>query len=261
MTIADNLNNARIDFPVDEINIKTANEIKIATKKAIVRTDNNVILGVVGNSYKLIPHQQVIDHIEKALPDELMEKHITLCRSGAVMFAKYETRRIKQAEIKKGDIVRFGLEVFNSYDGSMPVGFRFVAMRLACLNGITIPQSIARLSVKHVGSANFSSIQRDFNKRLPLLMRTADKWQSWSRINPTEKKINNFLKKNTGARLRKIFSEDYQASRDKTVWELFNIITQYATHRIRVKNPENTRLAQLNFDRTITDNFYHYNWM
>lgn len=250
-----------INFPVAEKRLKTIDGLAVPNK-AIVRTDKNIVLGVMGEDYQLVPHQTVIDAVEKELSEELTNRKISICRHGAVMFAKYETPNIKAVEIRKGDVVRFGVEVFNSYDGSLPVGFMFVAMRLVCTNGMTIPKSIARISVKHTSGITLDNISKEFTNRVPLYMKTADKWREWSEFTPRKNRVNDFFKKHTGDRMKKIFEEKFDASTDKTLWGLYNSLTYYCTHEIKVQkgNEQNKRLAQFNFEKGLLSEFYNFNW-
>lgn len=253
--------NTNYNFNVVEKNLKTEDGLRVPNK-AIIREDTNRVLSVMSHEYKLIKHEEVIRDFEKALAGEISDRKITLCRDGAVFFARYLTPRVKSIEIKKGDIVRFGVEVFNSYDGSLPVGFVFTAIRLVCKNGMTIPKSIARISVRHIGNPDLTNIRDGFQKRLPLYLKSSDRWSEWSNITPTEELVDTFLKYNFGKRHQKMFGDLYKQSQDKTVWGLYNVFTRYSTHDIKVRkdNLQNKRLAQWSFDQKIIDRFYNYNW-
>jgi len=249
------------NFPVEERKIKTIDGLDVP-RKAIVRTDTNKVLSVMGEEYALVKHSDVLDNIEKTIPTELINRKITLCKDGAILFARYETPKIETVEVKKGDIVKFGVEVFNSYDGSLPVGFVFIALRLVCTNGMTIPKSIARLSVRHTGGVKLNNVQEEFTRRLPLYFNTANRWREWADVTPSQEKTDAFLKSVMGERLRKQFGEEYQSAKDKTVWGLYNLLTYYNTHNINVRknNTENKRLAQFNFEQRVLGNFYNYKW-
>lgn len=251
----------RIDFPIDIQKVQTSDGL-IINQKAIVRTDTNQVLGVVGNDYEFIRHEEVLQNMEKNLPTELTCRQITMCKDGAVMFAHYETPKIKGVDIKLNDIVSFGLEVFNSYDGSMPMGFQFVAKRLVCLNGMTIPRSIAHIAVRHTSFYNLGKINTEFNRKLPLLQQSVDKWRDWSKLTPKKSRVDSFLKTHVREQLRKRFETEYATGEDKTVWRLFNILTAYNTHEIKVRteNAQNKRLSQLNFEKEVIFPFYAQNW-
>jgi len=256
------MNNLKaVDFPVEEKELQTINGLSVPNK-AIIRTDTNDVLGVMGEDYKLIHHKDVIKKVEKDIPTELTDRKITLCKNGAVMFAKYETPRIRAVEVRKGDIVKFGIEVFNSYDGTFPVGFMFAAIRLVCTNGMTIPKSIARISVRHTANVELDNISDEFNRRVPLYMKTANRWREWTEIIPTSERVDAFFKKTLGDRLKKFFEEEYQVASDKTLWGLYNIFTYYNTHNIKTRknNEQNKRITQFGFEKRLLNEFYDFDW-
>lgn len=251
----------RYDFEVVEKRLKTEDGV-IVPSKAIVRADTNEVLSVMSNEYKVIRHSEVLNQFEKSLGDELSNRKVTLCKNGAILFARYETPKIESIEVKKDDIVKFGVEAFNSYDGSLPVGFVFTALRLVCTNGMTIPKSIARISVRHIGNPDITNIREDFAKRLPLYLKTANKWREWADITPEEVVVDKFFKEMFGKRHQKAFAELYKQSEDKTLWGLYNMFTRYSTHDIKVRknNEQNKRLAQWNFEQKVINRMYNYNW-
>lgn len=251
------------DFPIAEKKLSVVGLAGIEVpNKAIVRTDKNMVLGVMGEDYQLVPHKTVIQAFEKDLKAELTKRSVTLCKDGAVMFAKYETPRIKAVEVKKGDVVKFGIEVFNSYDGSLPVGFMFTALQLICLNGATIPRSIARISVKHTANVSLDNIEKAFTERLPLFIKTSEKWNEWAQTTPKKNRVEEFFKASTGDRLCKHFQESYEGLSDKTVWGIYSMVTHYITHEIKVRknNEQNRRLAQLAYEKNLINDFYNFLW-
>jgi len=250
-----------VNFEVVEKKLKTVDGIDVP-HKAIVRADNNMVLGVMGEDYKLVKHSDVLDQIESKIPTTLQNRRINICKSGAIMFAKYETPRIQNVEVKKGDIVKFGIEIFNSYDGSLPVGFMFTALRLVCTNGMTIPKSIARICVRHTAGLELDNIKEAFANRLPLYMGTANKWREWTNITPKADRVQSFFKDRLGKRLSKQFEENYKKAEDKSLWGLYNLFTYHCTHdiKVRAKQEQNKRLAQFNFEKNVINDFYSYKW-
>jgi len=251
----------KVDFPVEEKRLQTAEGI-LAPAKGILRTDTNKVLGVVGLDYKMVLHKAVIEGIEKNVPSRLQNRRITVCRDGAIMFSYYNTPDIADECIQDGDIVQFGLEAFNSYNGELQVGFMLRARRLKNNSSLFIPKSIANISMKHSGRMDIESIKSAFLKRMPLFMQTASKWKEWTKITPPEFKVKEFLEKAVGERLQKDLMFDYQASPDKSVWGLYNVLAHYSTHAIKThkSNEENKRVTQFNFEKKIFTNFYFVDW-
>jgi len=86
-------------------------------------------------------------------------------------------------EPRPGDIVRLGLEVHNSYDGSSHFSLAFVAERLTCLNGMMVDFLLGGFRFRHYGENGafnqeldqaMDSIRRldaQSNKLLPAMQR------------------------------------------------------------------------------------------
>ena len=252
---------SKIDFPVEEKRLQTAEGI-LAPAKGILRSDTQAVLGVVGLDYKVIRHKEVLENIEKNIPTRLQNRNLTVCRGGGVMFSYYDTPEISDETINNGDIVQFGLEAFNSYDGSLQVGFMLRAKRRSNNTSYFIPKSIASIAMKHSSKLNISNIKDAFLRRMPLFMQTATKWKEWTKIIPTEDKIEAFLEKAVGERLKKELLLNYVSQGDKSVWGLYNVLAHYATHAIKVRqnNTENKRMTQFNFEKKVFADFYFVDW-
>jgi hypothetical protein len=249
-----------IDFPVAEKMLVTTDGTEVPSHKVIVRTDTNTPLGVVGKDYALVKHSNVLRAMETKIPTELRLRSLTLCKNGAIMFAKYETPRIQPLEVKVGDLVKFGLEVFNGYDGTMKIGFAFFGERLSCMNGATVPRTISSIMQKHTGEIDHNDIAERFEERMPIFSSTVQKWQEWAQLEPSGDRVAAFFNDHLGKRLGTEMAEQYQTEQDKTVWGIFNMITHYRTHSIRVRDVQNKRLAQMKFDSLIIDAFYKHSW-
>jgi hypothetical protein len=87
-----------------------------------------------------------------------------------------------------------------------------------------------------------------------------EKWREWSNVTPTGASVSKFFSDHLGKRLGTEMAEQYNGEQDKTVWGLFNMLTHYRTHDIRVRDTQNRRLAQMKFDTAILDQFYVHSW-
>ena len=112
-----------VDFQTELRAIQVCGGRKIPDRKAVVRQDTNEVLGIVGNNYRIVPHQDVIGIFEK-VPD-LTLKRVDSCQRGAIMFAHFDIRdgdTPLRADVAVGDTVNFGLRVFNSFNSIFGVG-------------------------------------------------------------------------------------------------------------------------------------------
>lgn len=250
-------------FPIIESPLKTATGLSVP-RRAILRTDTRPsrCIGIVGNNYKIIHHDDVLEQIENDLPLILKTRKVNFCRGGAVMFASYFTDKIKQVSIRKGDIVRFGIEVINSYDESLPLSFRFIAERLVCNNGMVIPKSFCSLNVRHTNKANIVNARDKFMEKLPLISQTISKWRKWLNIKPSEEQVDIYLEIYFNQKIAQCIKGHYLAGKSLNLWGLFNAVTFYISHELEVRkgNEENLRLRQFSFNRTSVEKFYKFRW-
>lgn len=260
-------------FPVQIQKLVTEKGHK-TDRLAIVRSDNKAILGIVSNQYHLIKHSEVIDSIEKTLPVALKTKSIHVCNGGALVFARYQSPKIKNAEPRKGDIVSFGIEVFNSYNGRVMAGMRTFATRLVCSNGMTVPRSISSITIKHTHGANIINAREAFDSKIQQFIKYQEIWKKWTTMKLTKGTAKTYLDKNIkSAKAKIIISSKYEMDGDETVWGLFNSLTWFGTHVLRTrgtdetivsakitdlpaKKLENTARLQFAWDRNIIEPFY-----
>lgn len=101
------------------------------THRAVVRTDTNAALGVVGRGYTPVQNEALIQLFEFLREDAQIE-NIVLLNNGRKIFA---TASIDiEGEVKDGDKVRRYLHAFNSHDGSSAFGVFFSDLRIVCAN-------------------------------------------------------------------------------------------------------------------------------
>ena len=241
---------------ITEKKIQTIDGIEIKDKKAIVRIDTGAVLGVVGDNYRIVRHQEVINSVSSILGDlGLEEKTRTICKQGSVLFSKFYSDKKYEGEIKVGDIVKFGIEVFNSYNGTLPVGIILIAERLKCTNGMVVPETLSKFTVRHSNRLNLEVIKQRMKSILegyPLIL---ENYRQWETIKVEESRVQKFFEDNFGNRLQKNLFEIYIAEKEgNSIWDLYNVLTYWNTHELKTKknNQENIRLLQWNKELDFT---------
>ena len=111
---------------------------------AIVRSDNDGLLGIHGTGYTPVQHTAMINLLDYLREDIKIESVLSI-RDGKKMFATANINT--EGEVVPGDTVRRYLHLFNSHDGSSGFGVFFSDVRLACAN------QLAYLTGKACGSA------------------------------------------------------------------------------------------------------------
>ena len=133
-----------------EIAIAETNKI-IEGKQAIVRQDNDTVLGIVSKDYRLIKHG-----------DAMSSPALTLLKEGYDVQECYQIKNGAKAVIEmrttditkiNGEDYKLRLFILNSYDGSTSLKMQFGLFRLTCLNGCgyIIKDSEEVRSITHIG--------------------------------------------------------------------------------------------------------------
>jgi len=250
-------------FDVELKSLQVCGGKRVPDRKAVVRKDNGAVLGIVGNNYKIVPHEQVINTFDNL--SYLKPRGVNVCREGAILFAQYDfdTKTVDKAEVEVGDVVSFGLRAFNSYNSQFGVGFELNAHRLKCKNGLVVPKTIARLSIRHFQGVTTQKFSELIMAKLPQVDSTIDTWRNWISIKPSEERIRTFFDESKmGKRLANELIEPAIAnSQDIGVWGIFNTLTYHITHNLKVRGKEENRmLAVRTKERELLYQFYNFQW-
>lgn len=225
----------------------TETGLAVPGRKAVVDLVSNRTLGVVSNRYKVVTNDALLRAIVPVAEEIGLqtEPQIVTCRGGAMSFFKFWGEKLR-SEIGKGDIVRFGAEFFNSYDGSCLVGYHIIAERLICLNGQVAPRTLQEVTFRHMSGTNPGIIKKEFETFLPGVENTVGTWNRWNKIQPEYSRLEKFLEPVVPEKLRQQFLADYTKlpDTDQTVWGFYNILTAYLTHNIRCRKAERIPLKQ-----------------
>ena len=233
----------------------TSDGLDVPQRMAVVNTISNRVIGIVSPRYKVIHNTDLLKVITPTLEDLKVDgsnPQIRTTKGGAVTFFKFLGDKVT-GEIQKGDVVRFGIEFFNSYDGSMPVGFHIIAERLVCTNGLVVPKSITEIHIRHIGDVNIGTIKNRVKEYFPKTIAAINLWKKWSETRPQEYQLDSFLRKVTGERLRLDFMNRYKnLPKDKqNLWEFYNLITYHISHQIKTRKEDTKALKQF----TLTERF------
>lgn len=250
-------------FKVREEKLRTESGNVIEGRKAIVREDTGDVLGLVSDKYKLVRHEEVLRSIYQVVPGlNLKESSRSLCKNGAVMFTKFFMEGNGRKEMKVGDIVKFGIEVFNSYNGSLPVGVVLIAERLKCSNGMVVPETITRFAVKHYGGLDLGEVRRKSVDVLANVDSVFNRWKQWNETDVDEQSVKTLFSKLFGNRLReKLFVEYLREREGETKWDVYQYLMRYSTHDVKVRkgNEQNRRLLQWGLENGVAEKISRWN--
>jgi hypothetical protein len=233
--------------------IQTKSGLIIPFRRAVVNEDNNMVIGDVSRRYKLVKNDDLLKSIQPVL-DEMGfngEPKAVSAKDGAICFFRFwgKDKRMIQ-EVTKGDIVQFGAEIFNSYNGSKRFGFHIIANRLVCTNGMVVPNTITSLSLRHVGKAANTNLLKDkFADFFEKVNGGVALWRKWISIRPTIDQVRTFLDKSPfGNRVRETIEGRFRGLKEdeQNVWGLYNLMTFHITHELRGRREDTKAYRRFN---------------
>ena len=114
-------------------------------------------VGVVSDNYLLVPNKDMVNTVESILDEsEYNFNEGKTFWNGKVFSRTYLTDDV-QEEVTVGDPVRLGIQMWNSYDGSVGGALSPFVERLICNNGMTSKKIFSRHRFKHTeGNENWN---------------------------------------------------------------------------------------------------------
>ena len=145
---------AGLDYEVQLTSLLTIDGIPVAQRKAVVRSDTDDVIGVVGNNYVPIQNRQCFGFLDAVVSEGRLKYHT----AGALglgervwMLAKLPS----QIRVKNGDdLVDKFLLLSNTHDGSSALRVFFTPIRVVCQNTLSRAQSEGRgqgIAILHRG--------------------------------------------------------------------------------------------------------------
>ena len=155
-TAVEVIKNAKLDWNVEALPLFRGEGVKqapISSHKAIVRSDNQSMLGIVGTGYTIVQNNAAFGWFDNVVQSGKAEY------VGAGYFGNGHSvwikARVGNAEVAKGDIVSWELLLTNAHDGSGACRTRLVPLRLVCTNGLVAvdTESQTTVSIRHTKNA------------------------------------------------------------------------------------------------------------
>jgi hypothetical protein len=215
--------------------------------KAITNPDNKHLYTITSNRYKLIKHEELISGIDELLwelPEfGHNERKLEFTKNGGKMRATYTFPEIS-VDVG-GDKIHPQIVNYNSYDTSTGLRIDFGAFKLICSNGLTIGEKVFHYNKKHFASIDFQIIMEGLKKSLNQFSDQKELWKTWVdkklEVNEAKELVTSLeLTKKEEAELDnevEIQSGFTMLPEDQyqwvTKWVLFNILTQFITHRVK----------------------------
>ncbi|MEZ5941144.1 MAG: DUF932 domain-containing protein [Planctomycetaceae bacterium] len=260
-TAAEAIEAAGLDYQVNLRPIETDDGILIPQRKAVIRTDSNQVLGVVGNSYQPVQNHDCFGFLDSVVEDGRLRYHT----AGALgqgekiwMLAKLPDEiRIKDSD----DVTEQFLLLSNSHDGSSALRVFFTPIRVVCANTLGVAERRNRgqgVSIIHKGdlTAKVTEAQEilGFAKRFyddlgERIHRLASHYPSRRQLElyfmslyPDHPESKNKRAENVRQELLRLFEhgrgQEIPATK-LTTWAAFNAVTEFVDHHRSTRGQTN----------------------
>lgn len=158
---------AGMDWQVSESPVQyvVGGEInEFPNRRVLFRSDTNEALGVVGNGFKVVQPDEVLEFFRDLVTNHGMKLSTAGTLFGGKRFwALAETGR--EGQVTEGDYVKGHLLLTTAVDGSMATTAKFVSTRVVCNNTLTIAMSEKgqsdRVRVTHRASFDPNRVKLD----------------------------------------------------------------------------------------------------
>ncbi len=252
-TAAEAIQEAGLDYQVELQPLLTDHWLDVSQRKAVVRTDSNEVLGVVGNSYQPIQNYQCFGFLDAVVADGRLRYHT----AGALgkgeriwMLAKLPGEiRINNSE----DVTEKYLLLHNSHDGTSSLRVFFTPIRVVCANTLAMAERRSRgtdgVSIAHKGNleAKLGEAQeilgfakRFFDDASEKINRLASYYPTRPQLDeyfrslyPDKDEVENHRSRKTREKLFQLFEfgrgQNIPQTR-LTAWSAFNAVTEYVDH-------------------------------
>lgn len=254
-----------LEFPVSLQMVLTqtpgGKTIGIPKVRSVFREDSGEVLDLVSDGYTLIPHGEIFRPLHSLVVGGDFPVKVTQVRTSVGMgggYARLEWLFDETVEVVPGDQVQISLLAHNSLDRSASLRCELSARRLLCSNGMRGPGPEFWRAWLHRGNLSipeiFGWIKGIFHQ-VPVMV---ERWQQWSQRRIFVERVKEFLETDSqtsgimGKRAREgvILRLGKAGDRKKvSVWEAYNALTEYASHRVRVRKGDLLPIRQEQLQR------------
>lgn len=272
-SVNDAISLAGMNWTVETREIFTGGS-KIDSHKAIVRTDNNAVLGVVGNRYTPLQNRDMFNWFQPFL--DTQECAFETCgtlKDGTITWVLAKVNRA-DAVISQGDTLRKYLLLTSSHDGSKATSVGFCPIRVVCWNTLSAGLSDSRstlLRVKHTTrqKSALAAIRDTINLVDETFEATAAQYRKLLACGIDREGIRVYVKKvlelpesELSTRQTNILDGiidlciNGKGNDGRTVWSAYNGVTHYVTHSYGRNADSRLRANWYGEGKKLTDRAY-----
>jgi len=262
------------ESPVDPLQSSRVNKL------AVVRTDTNQCLGVVGPRYKAVNHREMIDNqraiiARSGLNTDGIVENIVTDRNGARCYVKH-TLPNQALETPDGDMAALSFLGVNSFDGLFSFMLSAGARQSACMNGQIFTEGSSTIyKSRHTRQLDIHQGAQIVGKGLEIMMQQNELWKIWYQTVPSQQLIEaifsaaagidlsdeNAAKNRNYLYLWRVFTETYARRQGNNLWAVYNALTDWATHAPAMKKTSSSIVTLQNrratkVSKVISNDYY-----
>src|SRR5210317_58734 len=221
----------------------------VVNKRAIVRTDTNHCLGVVGPKYKPVNHRDMIANqramiMRSDLNTKDIVESIVTDRNGARFYVKH-TLPNQFLETPDGDTAALSFLGVNSFDGLFSFMMSAGARQSACMNGQIFTEGSSTIyKSRHTRQLDIHKGSQIVGKGLEVMMQQNELWKIWYKTVPSQEIIKSIFAAAIGGdpldektwnnknyiQLWRLYRDTYVPRQGGNLWAVYNALTDWATH-------------------------------
>jgi hypothetical protein len=208
----------------------------IPGRLAVVREDTSKTIAIVSNRYSLVPHQRILDTIERAIESldvGPVPRGIYVDRQGARMRALFKFPALSKP-VQDGNDICPCLKLENTYDGTSRIAihigaFRFVCTNLAVGGGGMFAGGFVSI---HAGEIPIEKVGEQLTCYLNFFEMIVELYRFWAELPTRQEELVPIFQGLPKRHLDQIFY-NMAAENCATVYKTYNVATRYATHQMR----------------------------
>lgn len=221
----------------------------VANKRALIRTDTNQCLGIVGPNYKPVNHRDMIANqramiMRSDLNTKDIIESIVTDRSGARCYVKH-TLPNQFLETPDGDTAALSFLGVNSFDGLFSFMMSAGARQSACMNGQIFTEGSSTIyKSRHTKQLDIHKGSQIVGKGLEVMMQQNELWKIWYKTVPSQEIIKSIFAAAIGGdpldektwnnknyiQLWRLYRDTYVPRQGGNLWAVYNALTHWATH-------------------------------
>lgn len=216
--------------------------IKIQDRRAIVRFDNDQVLALVSDRYRLVQHKDVFEPMHRAVESMgigVNEVKTSVALSGA--FARVEwVLSFSDTVNEVDDRIYVSLIGRNSYDKSSKLALALGGLRVKTNTGLISPWADHEIGWRHWRTLSLQEIIEEFQKLLRATPEMFNAWKRWAEIPINSDQLARWLdskgsvsRQYIGDRGKRIILDRLHSQLDYSVWGGYNAIAFFAAHHLR----------------------------